>query len=235
MESSPDKQDEQWLSAIAGQPDPDADALLRQQAASLRRVLLLRKAEAEGKISIPDERGYQRILHQLQQKPSVVHNAPHRPSSLLVSLLRWLGFSEGNSVPSVVTKNAESSSYFFQPRVLALAASVVLAVVVVVQGGLLTDPSQDESTVIRGSELDIVQVVDDPNFRLEELRKDLDDLGVKLRVADEGAEAQNTKIMIEIPNTPQVITYLQDQGFTPDPNRKTFTIVLKKTPATTKK
>ena len=229
MESSPDKQDEQWLSAIAGRPDPEADALLNQQAASLRRVLLLQKAEAEGKISNSGDRAYQRILDQLQQKSSTAQTAPQRPFSLLEFLLRWLGVSQTNPLPGATTKNAKGSSYFFQPRVFALAASVVLAVVVVVKGDLLTSPSEDESMVFRGGEADVVQVVDDPRARLDELNRDLEGFGVKVRVADSGADASNSKIMIEVPNTPEVRVYLEDQGFMPDPNRKTFIIVLKKT------
>jgi hypothetical protein len=234
MESSPDKQDEQWLSAIAGRPDPAADALLNQQAASLRRVLLLQKAEAEGKISISDDRTYQRILDQLQQKPSAMQTAPQHPSSLLESLLWWLGVSQSNPLPGVTTKNPKGGSYFFQPRVFALAASVVLAVVVVVKGDLLTSPSEDESMVVRGGEADVVQVVDDPRARLDELNRDLEGFGVKVRVADSGADASNSKIMIEVPNTPEVRVYLEDQGFMPDPNRKTFIIVLKKTTSAVK-
>jgi hypothetical protein len=228
MESFPDKQDEQWLSAIAGRPDPEADALLNQQAASLRRVLLLQKAEAEGKISISDDRIYERILEQLQQKPSEVQIAPQRSSSLLESLLRWLGVAQTNPVSSATTKNAKGGGYVFQPRVFALAASVVLAVVVVVKGDLLTGPSEDESMVFRGGEADVVQVVDDPRARLDELNRDLEGFGVKVRVVDAGADTSNSKIMIEVPNTPEVRVYLEDQGFIPDPNRKTFIIVLKK-------
>ena len=144
-------------------------------------------------------------------------------------LLRWLGVSQTNPLPGATTKNAKGSSYFFQPRVFALAASVVLAVVVVVKGDLLTSPSEDESMVFRGGEADVVQVVDDPRARLDELNRDLEGFGVKVRVADSGADASNSKIMIEVPNTPEVRVYLEDQGFMPDPNRKTFIIVLKKT------
>jgi hypothetical protein len=228
MESYPDKQDEQWLSAIAGRPDPEADALLNQQAASLRRVLLLQTAEAEGKISISDDRVYQRILDQLQQKPSAAQTASQGDSGLFKSLLRWLGASQTNPLPGLVTKNSEGGSYFFQPRCFALAASVVLAVVVVVRGDLLNRPSEDESMVFRGGEADIVQVVDDPRARLEELNRDLEGFGVKVRVADSGTDASSSKIMIEVPNTPEVRVYLEDQGFMPDPNRKAFIIVLKK-------
>jgi hypothetical protein len=228
MESSPDKQDEQWLSAIAGRPDPEADALLNQQAASLRRVLLLRKAEVDEKISISDNRIYQRILDQLQEKPTAAQAVPQRSSGLLESLLRWLGGSKTNPLSGVATKNAEGSSYFFQPRVFALAASVVLAVVVVVKGDLLTSPSEDESMVFRGGVSGLVQVVDDPKTRLEELSRDLEGFGVKVRVADLDADTSNSKIMIEVPNTPEVRVYLENQGFIPDPNRKTFIIVLRK-------
>ncbi len=228
MESSSNKQDLQWLSAIAGRQDPEADALLNQQAASLRRVLLLRKAEAERKISIPDDRAYQKILDQLQQKPPTTQTASQPPSSLLGSLFRWLGISQANALPGTVSKNGESSNYFFQPRVFALAASVVLAVVVVVEGDLLTSPTEDESMVFRGGESDIVQVVDDPKARLEELNRDLEGFGVKARAADSGANTSNSKIMIEVPNTPEVRAYLEDQGFIPDLNRKTLIIILRK-------
>lgn len=228
MDPSPDKQDEQWLSAIAGRPDLEADALLNQQAASLRRILLLRKAEAEGKISIPDDRLYQRILDQLQQRPPAAQTEPERPSSLLESLLRWLGVSQTNPLSGVATKNAEGTSFFFQPRVFALAASVILAVIVLVKGDLLTSPSEDESMVFRGGEADIVQVVDDPKARLEELSEVFQGFGVKARVAESGADTSNSKVLIEVPNTPEVRAYLEDQGFIPDPNKEKFIIVLKK-------
>ena len=68
MTTNTDKNDEQWLNAVAGQTDPTADPKINQQAESLRRALKARSDTLSSLVPIADEAQYQQILFRLRRE-----------------------------------------------------------------------------------------------------------------------------------------------------------------------
>lgn len=68
MTSDPDKEDAQWLSALAGQADPDAKKNVNQQAEALRRALKARSDLLASRVPAADEAQYQQMLFRLHRE-----------------------------------------------------------------------------------------------------------------------------------------------------------------------
>ena len=68
MTSDPDKEDAQWLSALAGQADPAADSKVNQQAQSLRRALQARRDPLVTQMPAADDAQYQKLLFRLRRE-----------------------------------------------------------------------------------------------------------------------------------------------------------------------
>lgn len=68
MTQAPDKDDEQWLSALAGQPNPDADPKLNLQADALRRALKARSEILEAKVPTANATHYQQLMFRLRRE-----------------------------------------------------------------------------------------------------------------------------------------------------------------------
>lgn len=60
--------DPQWLAALAGEPDPAADAKTNQQAAALRKALQARSARMHREVPLADQALYQRLLFRLRRE-----------------------------------------------------------------------------------------------------------------------------------------------------------------------
>ena len=82
MAQEPDREDEQWLSALAGRSDPDADLAINRQAESLRRALQARSAKLEQAIPLADDAQYQRLLFRLRREGLLSANYRHRKLQL---------------------------------------------------------------------------------------------------------------------------------------------------------
>ena len=68
MTQASDKEDEQWLSALAGRSDPAADPAINLQAETLRRALQAQSAKLEQAVPVADEAQYQRLLFRLREE-----------------------------------------------------------------------------------------------------------------------------------------------------------------------
>lgn len=68
MTNDSDKEDAQWLSALAGQADPDAKTNVNQQAEALRRALKARSDLLASRVPAADETQYQQILFRLRRE-----------------------------------------------------------------------------------------------------------------------------------------------------------------------
>jgi hypothetical protein len=68
MTINTDKEDEQWLNAVAGQTDLTADPKINQQAQSLRRALKARSDTLTSQVPIADDAQYQQILFRLRRE-----------------------------------------------------------------------------------------------------------------------------------------------------------------------
>ena len=151
----PDKEDEQWLSALAGQSDPGADPKLNLQAEALRRALQARSAMLEAKVPTADTAQYQQLMFRLRREGLASgRSAGGNP-------MRWR--LAAKRVASAVL-DAEWSS----PMLWGLAGTVVLGVGVVIQmGGLHQD--QDDANTLRGGGQSTILIVTEPEVRLAEL------------------------------------------------------------------
>ena len=68
MTTDQDKENEQWLGALAGKADPAADPKLNQQAASLRRALKGRGDVLASQVPVADDAQYQQMLFRLRRE-----------------------------------------------------------------------------------------------------------------------------------------------------------------------
>ncbi len=74
MTNDQDKEDAQWLKALAGQADPDGDLKINQQAESLRRALKARSDQLASQVPAADEAQYQQMLFRLRREGLVSSN-----------------------------------------------------------------------------------------------------------------------------------------------------------------
>lgn len=68
MTNDSDKEDAQWLSALAGKVEPDAQPKVNQQAEALRRALKARSDLLASRVPEADEAQYQQILFRLRRE-----------------------------------------------------------------------------------------------------------------------------------------------------------------------
>lgn len=68
MTQDTNKEDEQWLNALAGRTAPDADPKLIQQAESLRRVLKARNEQLVSQVPEADDVQYQKLQFRLRRE-----------------------------------------------------------------------------------------------------------------------------------------------------------------------
>lgn len=68
MTQATDKEDEQWLSALAGRPALDADPQVNRQAEALRRALKARSETLEAKVPPADAAQYQQLMFRLRKE-----------------------------------------------------------------------------------------------------------------------------------------------------------------------
>jgi hypothetical protein len=68
MTNDSDKEDAQWLSALAGKAEPDAQPKVNQQAEALRRALKARSDLLASRVPEADEAQYQQILFRLRRE-----------------------------------------------------------------------------------------------------------------------------------------------------------------------
>lgn len=68
MTQDSEKKDEQWLSALAGQPDSGADSQLNQQASALRRALKARSEMLEVQVPTADATQYEQLMFRLRRE-----------------------------------------------------------------------------------------------------------------------------------------------------------------------
>ncbi len=68
MTTDQDKENEQWLGALAGQADPAANSKVNQQAESLRRALKSRRDLLASQMPVADEAQYQQMLFRLRRE-----------------------------------------------------------------------------------------------------------------------------------------------------------------------
>ena len=151
-----EKDDDQWLAALAGKPDKSADPVTNAQAQAVRDAMLARRESLEAASEQLDSGEFQRLQSRLEREGFL---APHQESP------NWIPGWLRNLLPM-------KDGHVAALPVWSLGVNAVLAVVVVVQLGVLGSLPQEQD-VLRGEQGTVLRVAD-PQARLTELVKGLD-------------------------------------------------------------
>jgi hypothetical protein len=156
------KDDQQWLDALAGRPDASADPVTNAQAQALRSAMMARRAAREHATQNADPAEFERLRARLQRE-GVLTTGDAESSSAPIN---WLSALLDKWMPAA----SRGSSAI--PR-WSLVANVVLGVAVVVQLGLFGTAANKDADVLRGGTATVL-LVTNPIARLAELTAGLD-------------------------------------------------------------
>lgn len=196
MENTPDKDDEQWLSALAGRADPNGDARSNLQAQALRRALQARAEMLEAKVPFADEEQYQKLLLRLQREKLLVSQSGWRTSPIWVKTAGALGLST-DVIP------------WKSPMVWGLTATLVIGVAMVMnRQNSIT--ARGDADVLRGGNA-TTQIVEEPEIRLAELLMGLRSVGEEPVIE----RLSNGSIVLTITASQNVLDYLDTQRILP--------------------
>jgi hypothetical protein len=191
-----DKDDQQWLDALAGRANANADPATTAQAQALRTAMLARRYAIEQATQHADPAEFEALRARLQREGllnATVSNAK-QPS--------WLGALWQKVSPSLTGSVAVP--------LWSVAATVVLGIGVVVQIGLLGNGGVDEANVMRGGSATVL-VVANPTARLLELSTGLTQANAHYVVL----KKDNGELQLIVQADDAAMVYLQSQRLTP--------------------
>ncbi len=198
MTQLPDKEDEQWLNALAGRPDPAADSVVNQQAEALRRVLQAQRAKLEELVPQADDAQYQQLLFRLKREGLIKNSGPLR------NFVLWGQVKGQQAAKTMLASNS---------ALWGMAATLVLVVGVIVQmGGPHTDQDVSRNAVLRGGQTNVM-MVENPESRLVELLAGLKAAGAEPVVKRE----TGGRILVTVKSSDKVLDYLREQRNGIDP------------------
>lgn len=207
MPITPDKDDEQWLNAVAGRMDSVANVKINTQAQALRRALQARAEKLEAKVPYVDEDQYQQLLFRLRREKLLASHTGWRDSPGWRKAAKVLGL-QTDVIP------------WRSPAVWGLVTTLVLGVAVVIQSnGILH--GQNEADVLRGGTATTL-IVAEPETRLAEIL-------AGLRTAGEEPDVKRLNggaIVITVAGNPKVLDYLGTQRIEPVVSNGKITILL---------
>lgn len=206
-----DKDDQQWLDALAGRPDASADPVTNAQAQALRTAMVARRAAIEHATQNADPAEFERLQARLQREGLLTKadaDSYTAPRSWLSALLdKWMpAAGEGSSAI---------------PR-WSLVANVVLGVAVVVQLGMFT-AANNEAYETRGG-TDTVMLVSNPTARLAELTTGLDQAKAHYVVL----RKPSGELQLLVQADDAALDYLLSQRIEPQVNEGVAVIALRK-------
>lgn len=207
MANTPEKDDDQWLDALAGRTDPTADPKLNIQAESLRRALKARAEKLESQVPYADEAQYQQLLFRLRREKLLTTNGGWRESAA------WLKVAKIMAVPSDVAIGRN-------PAVWGMAAVLVLGVALVIQSAG-NRHKQEEVDVLKGGQ-NTVLLVAEPEKRLSEIL-------IGIRAAGEEPVVTRTSdgsIVLKVNGSVKVLDYFSTQRIEPMVIEGKVTIVI---------
>jgi hypothetical protein len=206
-----DKDDQEWLDALAGRPDASADPVTNAQAQALRTAMVARRAAIEHATQNADPAEFERLQARLQREGLLTKadaDSNTAPRSWLSALLdKWMPAAGGGS--SAI------------PR-WSLVANVVLGVAVVVQLGMFT-AANNEAYETRGG-TDTVMLVPNPEERLAELTTGLDQAKAHYVVL----RKPSGELQLLVQADDAALDYLLSQRIEPQVNEGVAVIALRK-------
>lgn len=207
-----DKDDQQWLDALAGRPDASANSATNAQAKALRTAMMARRAAIEHASQNADPAEFERLQARLQREGLLTKVDANRDTSPG----NWLSALLEKCLPSA---SGGSSAI---PR-WSLVANVVLGVAVVVQLGMLGTAEDNEADVLRGGSA-TVMLVPDPTARLVELTTGLDQ--VKAHYVVLRKPSGELQLLVQADDV--ALDYLLSQRIEPQVNEGVAVITLRK-------
>lgn len=191
-----DKDDQQWLDALAGRANSNtnADPATTAQAQALRTAMLARRYAIEQATQHADPAALEALRARLQREGLLNLTSAKHPS--------WFGALWQKVSPSLTGSVAVP--------LWSVAATVVLGIGVVVQIGLLGNGGVDEANVMRGGSATLL-VVANPAARLLELSTGLTQANAHYVVL----KKDNGEIQLIVQADDAAMVYLQSQRLTP--------------------
>lgn len=206
-----DKDDQQWLDALAGRPDASANPITNAQAQALRTAMVARRAAIEHATQNADPAEFERLQARLQREGLITKadaNSNTAPGNWLSALLdKWMPAAGGGS--SAIQR-------------WSLVANVVLGVAVVVQLGMFT-AANNEADVLRGGTA-TVMLVPNPTARLAELTTGLDQAKAHYVVL----RKPSGELQLLVQADDAALDYLLSQRIEPQVNEGVAVIALRK-------
>lgn len=205
---SGEREDQQWLDALAGKSDGAADPAISQQAASVRKALAQHQQKINDSVPEADPAGYARLLAELQRQGLLADKPASQPSGFIQDALASLSALLKKSVDPVfrllgVSGGASMASYW------GVAATVVLSIGVVIQLSMHTNETPEDA--MRGG--GTVLIVSDPQTRANELVAGLKAVGV----TPEMTTLANGDIQLRFAVSDQAMDFLVAQRITSVP------------------
>lgn len=184
------KDDQQWLDALAGRPDASADPTSTAQAKALRTAMVARRTAIEHATQQADPAEFERLRSRLQSERLLYDShIKKQPGSWLQAVRDMWRPIVGGSVAV--------------PR-WGVAATVVLGVALAVQVALPV--RQEDADVLRGGTAAVL-TVPDPEARLAELTQGLNQVKAVYAID----RLNNGVIQIKVKADAQVLEFLQLQ------------------------
>jgi hypothetical protein len=207
-----DKDDQQWLDALAGRPDASADPVTNAQAQALRTAMMARRAAIEHASQNADPAEFERLQARLQRE------------GLLTKADAISDTASGNWLSALLDKLMPASGRGSSaiPR-WSLVANVVLGVAVVVQLGLFGTAANNEADVLRGGNATVL-LVPDPTTRLAELTTGLDQAKAHYVVL----RKPSGELQLLVQADDAALDYLLSQRIEPQVNEGVAVIALRK-------
>jgi hypothetical protein len=203
-----DKHDQQWLDALAGRANANADPSTTAQAQALRTAMLARRYAIEQATQHADPAALEALRARLQREGllNAIGSNAKQPS--------WFGALWQKVSPSLTGSIAVP--------LWSVAATVVLGIGVVVQIGLLGNGGMDEANVMRGGSATLLMVAN-PAARLAELSTGLTQANAHYVVL----KKDNGEIQLIVQADDAAMVYLQSQRLTPTVREGVVVIVLR--------
>ncbi len=164
--------DQDWLDALAGKPNVDADPDVTRHASALRQAIQQHDAALDLS-EVDTEENLQKLKFRLRREGLI--EIEQRPATEPRIKGGWFGQVFSGSGFSLALNRR-----FVQ---FAIAASVVLTVGLMMRTHLHQEPLQNESEIMRGLGDRQIVLAADPEERLRQLTAELDQLGIKYQVA----------------------------------------------------
>ena len=212
MNDQSNKHDEQWLEALAGRPDAQADKDLNREAGALRRALEVNRQLLEAEVPAVDEAHLQQLMFRLRREGLTGQEiASTVKTRWQTALSRSVAFSRSDQLVESSPRPLGQSNTrrLWQP--IALAASVVLVIGFLVQQQL-AGVREDALAKYRGPEVITISHAQ-PEARLIELQ-------TGLRLAGEVAIVEHLKdgqIGLKVNASQAVFDFLATQRIEPTP------------------